>query len=89
MKEAPVIKFYEDDAYSSKPFKGTVWASEIALLESKIELEDDILGIIDTPKELSILEWKQGITIYKERSSDPMNVGHQPMIRYWNFYLLS
>lgn len=86
--QVPIIKFYEDDAYSAKPIKDLVWASEVALLESKIELEDDILGIIDTPQEMSILEWKQGITIYKETKSDPMNDGHQAMIRYWNFYLL-
>ena len=38
--------------------------------ESKMELEDDILGIIDGPVDHHILEWVRGITIYKESKID-------------------
>ena len=63
------------------------WGAEILLKESKIEVEDDVLGIIDTPKILGILEWVQGLTFYKRPGIDEMKIEHTNMIRYWNFIL--
>ena len=53
----PITKYYSDVDYSVKPVKDLVMASEIYLKESRIELEDDIIGIIDVPIEMDILEW--------------------------------
>lgn len=41
-------------------------ANEFLLKESKIELEDSTFGLIDTEEEIEILEFDQGITIYKK-----------------------
>lgn len=57
------------------------------LKESKIELQDDTVGIFDTPTMVNILEWVRGSKLVKNGASDPLNVDHQPMIRYWNFVL--
>ena len=86
-EKTPITRYFQDVTYSSKPIKDLVEASEIYLKESKIELEDDILGIIDVPVDHYILEWVQGITIFKESKIDPLNKVHTPLIKYWNFML--
>ena len=62
-------------------------ANEFLLKESKIELEDSTLGLIDTEVEIEILEFDQGITIYKKSTLDTLNANHTEFIKYYNFLL--
>ena len=66
-------KFYTYTDYTSKPITDLVIANEILIKESVIELEDSTFGLIDTETEIDMLEFTEGITIYKESISDALN----------------
>lgn len=85
-QKKPLIDAYYDVTYKTKSLIGFVEAEEIHLRESEVELEDDLLGIFDSPINLELLEWMRSIDIVKKSTDDPMNK-HAPMLRYWNFYL--
>lgn len=59
----PIVRYWEEIEYTTKPIDNLVHASEIYLKQSKIELEDDIYGIFDFPDKLDLLEWKYGIKL--------------------------
>ena len=62
-------------------------ANEFLLKESGIELEDSTFGLIDTEVEINLLEFTQGITIYKQSVQDSLNQEHTEFIKYYNFLL--
>ena len=62
-------------------------ANEFLLKESGIELEDSTFGLIDTELEINLLEFTQGITIYKQSVQDSLNQEHTEFIKYYNFLL--
>lgn len=51
-------------------------ATEFLIKESSIELEDSTFGLIDTEVEINVLEYTQGITIFKQAGIDPLNTDH-------------
>lgn len=83
----PIVRYWQEIEYTTKPMDGLTHASEIYLKQSKLELEDDIFGVFDFQKELEIMEWYSGVKLQKKSNSDPLNAKHMPMIRYWNLYL--
>ena len=62
-------------------------ANEFLIKESGIELEDSTFGLIDTEVEINLLEFTQGITIYKQSVQDSLNQEHTEFIKYYNFLL--
>ena len=59
----PIVRYWEEIEYTTKPVDNLVHATEIYLKQSKIELEDDVLGIFDNPDRLDLLEWYKGIQL--------------------------
>ena len=56
-------------------------------MESFLELEDTLIGIIDEPHFVYFLNWVKGNTFYKMASEDAANTEHGEMLLYWNFLL--
>ena len=60
---------------------------EFLFKESMIELEDDIIGIIDEPVNVYLLEWEKGNEFLKKPDTDVVNKDHTEILLYWNFVL--
>ena len=76
-----------DGEYSSKAVKYLLKGREFLFKQSLLELEDDLFGIIDEPKNLYILEWTKGNEWVKKGGVDAANKGHTDLMLYWNFLL--
>ena len=59
----PIVRYWQEIDFTTKPIDGMTHATEIYLKESISELDDDILGIFDFPKTLALLEWYLGVKV--------------------------
>lgn len=69
----PLVKYFVDAEYTAKAIKYYMKGKEFLFKESLVELEDDLIGIIDEPVNLHILEWTKGNEFLKKPSKDPIN----------------
>lgn len=57
--------------YSVRPLTDLVYGKEFFILESNVEVDDDVWGVIDEPKLFPFQEWFMSeYSIFKEPSQD-------------------
>ena len=86
-EKEPLIKYYVDGDYTSKGNRYLARGTEYLVSQSLVELEDNLIGFMDEPKNLHFLEWVRGNTWIKDAEGDAANTEHTGMIMYWNFLL--
>ena len=75
--------------YTVNPNKGMTKATEVYFRKDELELEDGLVGMIDTTENyffLNSLDYAH--EFYKPQGSDFYNKDYPPMIYYWNFVLV-
>ena len=77
----------KDVHYATREQTDLTWGKQIFFKQSRIEVDDDIVGLNDTPLELDFLEYIQSVrTTLKPSKSDPLNK-HTDMLQFWNMLL--
>ena len=78
---------FKDVHYATREQTDLTWGKQIFFKQSRIEVDDDIVGLNDTPLELDFLEYVQSVrTTLKPSKSDPLNK-HTDMLQFWNMLL--
>ena len=78
---------FKDVHYATREQTDLTWGKQIFFKQSRIEVDDDIVGLNDTPLELDFLEYIQSVrTTLKPSKSDPLNK-HTDMLQFWNMLL--